>query len=393
MASKAPQLTEQDLKQWRLIADFRARLEAQVGQRPQPSAWAGRQLQQFEYLSLFLLALSNPVINSLRALSAASQLERVQQEVCGQEVALTCLSEAQHLLEPALLEGLIQSLSEQISGPAPKDPRQAWQVWLARDSSIFEATSRMFWAQYGAGKAGRPNHGVRFHVSFHLWQDKPVQVSITPGKVCERKEWKRHLEPGATYVGDRYFAGDYKIFPLLEQACCLFVLRLRDESVLEVEQELALEAADAKAGVKSDVWGVLGSVKRYRTQRLRVVSVRKPSGTLMRLVTNIPPEQMKARQILTLYRRRWQIESYFRWIKCLLGCRHWLAQSAQGVAVQLYLAVIAGLLLQLVLGRRPNQRLWERVQFYLLGWATQEELMQAVQAALDKASAQKSRSV
>ena len=220
-----------------------------------------------------------------------------------------------------------------------------------------------------------------------------MQVSVTPGKVCERKEWKRQLEPGATYVGDRYFAEDYKIFPLLEEAGCQFVLRLRDEAVLKVEQELALEAADAKAGVLHDVWGVLGSVKRYRTQRLRVITVRKPSGTLMRLVTNIPPEQMSARQILTLYRRRWQIECYFRWIKCLLGCRHWLAQSAQGVAVQLYLAVIAGLLLQLVLGRRPNQRLWERVQFYLLGWATQEELMRAVQAELDKASVQKSRSV
>jgi hypothetical protein len=59
------------------------------------------------------------------------------------------------------------------------------------------------------------------------------------------------------------------------------------------------------------------------------------------------------------------------------------------VTTQLYLAVIAGLLLQLVLGRRPHQRLWERLQFYLLGWASAEELMEAVQAALEKAGTKK----
>ena len=58
--------------------------------------------------------------------------------------------------------------------------------------------------------------------------------------------------------------------------------------------------------------------------------------------------------------------------------------------MQLYLALIAGLLLHLVLGRRPNQRLWERVQLYLMGWATMDELMDEVQATLNRASAKKS---
>ena len=97
----------------------------------------------------------------------------------------------------------------------------------------------------------------------------------------------------------------------------------------------------------------------------------------MRLVTDFAPEAMGARELQVLYRRRWQIECFFRWLKCLLGCRHWLAQSARGATTQLYLAVIAGLMLQLVLGARPNQRLWECLQLYLSGWATLEELMRA----------------
>ena len=261
MASDARQFSEQDLRQWKLIADFRARLEAEGRKRPRSALWEARKLKQYDYLSLFLLGLVNPTLKSLRALSAASQLQRVQAEVCGCTVGLGSLSEAQHLVEPELLEGLMASLSEQISGPLPTDPWQAWPVWLARDSSIFAATSRMFWAQYGAGTPGRPNHAARLHVCFHLWEDKPVQVAVTPGKVCERKMWKAQLEPGAAYVGDRYFAEDYKIFGLLEQQGCQYVLRLRDEAVLEVEQENTLEAADRAAGVIRDVWGYLAACR------------------------------------------------------------------------------------------------------------------------------------
>jgi len=380
---------ERDLQRWKLIADFRSRLEKLAQDHPQDPRWQDRRrlLHQFDYLSLFLFALVNPVLKTLRGLSAASELTRVQQEVCGSYASLGSLSETQHLLDPVLLEKLMASLRAQIPGPCPKDPRQAWQVWLARDSSIFQATERMFWAQYGAGKSGCANHAVRLHVSFHLWEEEPARVAVTAGKVCERRMWREQLEPGATYVGDRYFAEDYKMFALLQSKGCHYVLRLRDEAVVNVLEENALSAADQKAGLLSDVWAQLGS--RQRTGRVRVVTVRKPSGTIMRLVTNFTPQEMSASDILTLYRRRWQIECYFRWIKCLLGCRHWLAQSPAGVTAQLYLAVIAGLLLHLVLGTRPNKRLWERMQFYLMGWATIEELMSAVQKALDKQSAKK----
>ena len=391
MASSAPKLSERDLRQWKLIADFRSRLAKVAQTHPQHPAWQNsrRRLEQFDYLSLFLLALVNPAVKTVRAICAASELQRVQQEVCTRSVSLGSFSETQHLLEPRMLEALVSSLSEQIKGPAPKDPRSAWQEWIARDSSIFKATSRMFWAQYGAGKVGEANHAVRFHVSFHLWDDKPTQVAITPGKVCERKVWRQQLQPGATYVGDRYFAEDYKMFAHLLEQGCGFVLRLRDEAVVEVLEDNPVSAQALASGILSDQWVKLGCRKRYQTDRLRLITVRKSGGTVMRLLTSFSPAAMSSLEVLTLYRRRWQIECFFRWIKCLLGCRHWLAQSPQGVTTQLYLAVIAGLLLQLVLGRRPNQRLWERLQLYLMGWATLEELMHAVHATVEKAVSKK----
>lgn len=393
MAGDAPKLNEKELKQWKLVADFRARLEPLIKAQPGHPTWKDpeRLLQLIDYLCLFLFALVNPVVKTLRAVSAASQLERVQDEICTRPVSLGSFSEAQHLVDPALLEKLVESLSSQVQGPPPKDPHQAWQLWLARDSSIFRALPRMAWAQYGGGKAGCQNNAVRLHLSFHLWDDKPGRMALTAGKVCERKVWKEQLQPGATYVGDRYFAEDYKIFALLEEKQCQFVLRLRDEAVVaQSEQENRLAPEAGPAGILSDTWVRLGCQARYRTGRLRVITVRKPSGTTMRLVTNIPPEVMSAAQILALYRRRWQVECFFRWIKCLLGCRHWLAESPSGVTIQLYLALIAGLLLHVVVGRRPSQRLWERLQFYLMGWATIDELMVAVEQAVAKASAKKS---
>lgn len=391
MSEQTCQFSEKDLRQWKLIANFRKRLEVLAHQRPQHPAWQDkrRKLKQFDYLSLFLFVLVNPVIASFRAAAKASRLQRIQQEVCSAAVSKSSLSEMQHLLDPTLLEELVASLSAQIKGPAPKDPRSAWQAWMARDSSLFAATHRMFWAQYGGGKAGRHNHAVRFHVSFELWDEKPARVAVTPGKVCERKAWRKQLEPGATYVGDRYFAEDYKLFGQLEELGCWFVLRLRDEAVAQVLAENAITDEDRNASILSDQWVQLGSTKRYQTGRLRLITVRKTSGTVMRLVTNLGPAEMSCREVQTLYRRRWQIECYFRWIKCLLGCRHWLVESPQGAATQLYVAVIAGLLLQLALGRRPNKRLWELVQFYLMGWASAEELMRTVHEELEKAGKNK----
>lgn len=380
VAREAP-VTQEQLQQWKLLADFRARLAPLAQESCLHPSWENhnRKLEQRDYLCLFLFGLVNPVLKTMRALCAATPLARVRAQVSSRPVSKSAFSEAQHLLDPRLLEQLIESLAQECAGPLPKDPHAPWPLWLARDSSIFPALSRMVWARYGCGKPGRLNNAVRLHVSFHLWDDKPVQVALTPGCVCERQVWRTQLVAGATYVGDRYFAQDYKMFALLEEKGCRFVLRLGDDAVVNDAQEIPLSSQATAAGILSDQWVTLGV--RRRTGRLRVLTVRKPSGTLLRLVTNIPPEEMSARDLQVLYRRRWQIESFFRWLKCLMGVRHFLAESPTGVATQLYLAIIAGLMLQSVLGRRPDQRLWERVQLYLMGWATLDELMSAVEAA------------
>jgi len=162
---------------------------------PAGSTWTdtARQLQLADYLSLFLFALVNPVLATMRALCAASKLSRVQRELCGRPVSLGSFSEAQHLTEPAWLEKIFTQLAAQVCGPAPRDPHQAWQQWFARDGSLLPALPRMHWALFGGGKAkksGAANNAVRLHLSFHLLDDKPTAAHITDGKTCERKSWK-----------------------------------------------------------------------------------------------------------------------------------------------------------------------------------------------------------
>jgi hypothetical protein len=370
-------LSEKNLRQWGLLSSFQKAL----GQRSAPAeldhSWSDRRrtCEYADYLSLFLFGLFNPALKTMRALCAASQLPRVQREVTGQSVSLGSFSEAQHLIDPTTLEKVFGDLVGQIQGSAPTDVRAAWRQWFARDSSLFAALPRMGWALYGGGRLGAKNNALGLHLSLHLLEDKPARMQVTTGKVCERKAWKESWETGAAYVGDRYFGENYRLLGELEQKGCRYVLRLRDEAVVTIQEDLPLTEADQAAGIQRQAWALLGSTARYRTERVRVIWIRTATAEVLRLVTNVPPDRLSAAEIGVLYRRRWQIECFFRWIKCLLGCRHWLAESPAGVTIQLYLALIAAVLFQLHTGRRPNKRMLELFQLHQLGWASTEDLL------------------
>lgn len=382
---------EASLAHWKLLSHFREHLEQVLGSHELNATWSDRRrrLHAADYLSLFLFGLMNPVVRSMRALCQASRLERVQEEVCHSPVSLGSFSEAQHLLDPALLERVFQDLASQL----PKDAKEArWvggQDWLARDGSLFAALPRMSWALYGAGRAGYPNRAVRLHLSFHVLEGKPVRAQVAEGNRCERAVWEEQWVKGDAYIGDRYFAENYKLLARLAQSGCVYVLRLRDQAKIQVEEELPLSEADLKARVIRQGWARLGSCRRTRSVRVRVVWIEKSGGEQMILVSNLPPSELSAELMALLYRKRWQVELFFRWVKYLLKCREWLAESPRGAAIQLYLALIAAVLLQLYTGRRPTKRMMELIQFYMLGVASLDELTVGLKRELARLAQQK----
>lgn len=371
------QLTEGDLSRWRLVEDFRERLAQAAAQGPLHPTWQDRQrlLSYGDYLSLFLLALLNPVVRTARALCEASHLKRVQQDICSRSVSLASFSEAQTVLDPTLLERVFSSLSQEAQSrdePARQNKRQ----WIIQDGSLFEALPRMYWALWR--RQHKAQAQVRLHLTLELQSDCPVRALITPGKNCERKALRQQLQPGDGCIADRYYAEDYKFLTEMTQRQVAFVIRLRDEALVQVEQELPLTQADAQQRVIRQAWVRLGSKGHQPKEPLRVVWV-QIQGQVLRLVSNLGPSELCAAEVALLYKERWRVELFFRWIKCILGCRHWLAESPQGVAIEIYLALIAALLLQLYTGQRPNKRMMELIQLYLMGMASLEELWQGLQ--------------
>ena len=390
MASRATppcQWTERDLSRWRLVEDFQARLRQAASRVALSPTWsdARRLLHYPDYLSLFLLGLLNPVVRTMRGLCRASRLERVQREICSRPVSLGSFSEAQGVLDPALLAEVFTQLSRELaqrhsrSGPAGR-------AWLIQDSSLFEALPRMHWALWR--RQGQAQSQVRLHLSLDVAADAPARALLTPGKGCERAAWRTQWQRGDAFVGDRYYGEDYQLFGELDRAGVAFVVRLRDEAVIDVENELPLRAADRLARVIRSAWVHLGCKARYRSMRLRVVWVQTDKEVL-RLVTNLGTEELAAGEVALLYRQRWQVELFFRWVKCILGCRHWLAESPAGAAIEIYLALIAALLLQLYTGQAPNRRMMELIQFYLLGVASLEELERGLAAERQRVARRK----
>lgn len=379
-AAPFPVLSERELGRWRLVEGFRARLSAAEQLHPLLPTWADpqRQVSCADYLSLFLLGLLNPVVRTMRGLCAASRFARVQGAVCTRPVSLGSFSEAQAVVDPRLLSDVFAQLSQEVLRQGPP-PRPGERAWLVQDGSLFEALPRMHWALWRR-QGGHAQAQVRLHLTLALGPAAPVRAAVTPGKTCERAVWRRQWQRGEAYVGDRYFGEDYGLFAQMTQAQVAFVVRLRDEAVIALEEELAPGADDRRAGVVRHGWARLGSRPEYRSERVRVVWVQTPHGVLT-LATNLAPEELGAGDVALLYKERWRVELFFRWLKCILGCRHWFAHSPRGVTVQLYLALIAALLLQLHTGQRPNRRMMEAIEFYLLGVVSLDELQACVARA------------
>lgn len=375
MAKKAVRVA--DLQRWRLVERFQQELAGVCEERPVAATWSDprRRLQLGHYLGLMLFGWFNPVVDSLRGLQAASKLGRVQREVCGGAVSLGSLSEAQAVVEPALLEAVY----EQLVAQAPKPEGQPAAVVV--DSTVWPVLPRMSWAFWRRQKG--LDNAVRLHVEFDLARGSVRRAELTTAKVCERAQWHKWAKPGACYIGDRYYSYDYGLLGELQARGVDFVVRLRVDTQWVEESVTELSAADRAARV---TWAGMVRLGRDGSgPRVRVVQVLGEDETIL-LATTLPAEEAAPELLALLYRHRWQVEMFFRWLKCLLGCRHWLAESQRGVALQCYLTLIAAQLLVLYTGRRPNRRQMEMIQFYLTGWCTLDELI----ASVGPASAKKS---
>lgn len=367
-------IAAEDLKGLRLLQSFNQALARVVSRQGGPVSGeeANVRQRQADYLGLYLFGLLNPAIRSMRALCELSGTELLCERAGLSTFSRSTFSETQHLVDPTLLERVFKELAGELSRQPGGNERTSWRIV---DSSIFNVLPRLSWAHFKMHE-GKPQSAVRLHVSMDLVSGSPVRAEVTTAKVGERAAWRKTWEPGSGEVGDRNYSQDYGLLRLLGRKGGWFIVRLKEKQTrVNVQEELGLSAEDRKAGVTRQVWGTLGA----SGPRVRVIWIESATAGPLMLATNQGPEQMPAELASQTYRNRWQIELFFRWVKCILRCRHFLAESPRGVAIQLYLALIAAVLLQMHLGRRPSLRLWEALQFYFFGLFTEKDLSAAIE--------------
>jgi hypothetical protein len=379
VAKTREKIREDQLHNWDLLKVFRDRvlplLQAQAAPATQEDP--RRTLFADDYFCLFLFSILNPVITSLRSLCHVSHCGKMRQ-VSRAPVSPASFSEAQHLFDPKILEKVVRQLAQENQGLGQGGDarvRQALAALTAVDGTVLRAVPRMAWAP-----AGGPGQSIRLHLHFNVFDQIPEAWPITPGNVSEPKVFAQTVEPGAMIVADRNYGHDFALLTQLQERGVHFVLRLFNNLVLTpVEPERPLTQEDRRAGVVWDRkvrFGVHGD-----GPVLRVVRV-EANGDVFQWVTT--REDLSAELIGLIYRQRWQIELFFKWIKMILNCRHWLAESPAGVEIQIYCVLIASLLLMLWTGRRPNKRMVESLRHYWMGLATAEDLVVLLQRALPK---------
>ena len=154
------------------------------------------------------------------------------------------------------------------------------------------------------------------------------------------------IEPGASYVYDLGYY-DYGWWARLDEAGCRFVTRLKKNTPFSVIKE---NRTRKNSNIVSDRIGHLPArLANSRRNPLQVpvreITVIIDTGKLLRIVTN--DLDARAEEITDLYKQRWQIELFFRWVKQTLRIRHFIGVSENAVRIQIAIALIAFLILRM----------------------------------------------
>jgi len=395
----AVQIRERDvrgLKYFDQLAPLLQRLHDAGGARDR----AGNRSLHFDnYCLLVLLFLFNPVVTSLRGLQQASELKNVRKKLGCPRTSLGSLSESVSVFDPERLQGIIAELGGQLE-PLGRDPRlkDLRHTVTLVDATLLAALPRMAEASLRKAKSGSGLVKWRLHTHFEVDRHVPARIDVTReggGDCDERAVLERAIEPDRLYVMDRGYA-KFTLFNQVVAAGSSYVCRIRDNSAYDIVEDRPLTDADRAQRVSHDALVTLGGGskkgarpdhpvrlitiacrphrKHGRSQRYaRAGSTGPACDGVLRLATNLL--DVPAEIVALLYHYRWTIEIFFRFFKQVLGCRHLLSRSENGIEIQTYCAIIACMLISLWTGKKPTLRTYEMICWYLIGLADLEELL------------------
>lgn len=348
-----------------------------------------RQLHFDGYCKLVLLYIWNPLIESVHDLRQAVGLANVARTLGVKRFSAGSFSESVRVFDPEQLQPIIQELAGELVGAAP-DPRLAdlKHVLTLVDGTVLRGLARLAKSasgdsRYNTLRDGTAVHGWRLHTQLDLRTFTPHRMDRTGarngGETRESNVLRRTLEAGRCYVNDGGYA-DRSLFDDITRAQSSYVIRMAENSVFELIEERLLSQEALDAGVVRDALVRLAGAE-YPVRRVEIQVQphprRRRSGVqqseLIILSTNLM--DLPAELIGLIYQFRYSIELFFRIFKQLLGMRHLLSQRDQGLDIQIYCTLIVCILIQLISGKRPNKAMRNMVGWYLLGVASEQELI------------------
>jgi Transposase DDE domain/Domain of unknown function (DUF4372) len=280
-------------------------------------------------------------IESLRAIETGFESHATRLYHLGAcEVSRSTLSDANAKRPCAVFAGLLAELMARCERSLGQKVADA--VHLV-DSTGFRLSSLSAdWAQFSSGV-----YGAKLHVVYNPDSERPNWAEVSPGNVNDITVAKAMpIKAGATYVFDLAYY-DYRWWAELDAAGCRIVTRLKVNTPLAIVHENRLPAGSS---ILSDRIGHLPA-RQARNRKnpfkdpVRELRVRTETGKILRIVTN--DLDAPADEIAELYKRRWQIELFFRWVKHTLKIRHFLGTSENAVRIHIAVALIAFLLLRM----------------------------------------------
>jgi hypothetical protein len=207
------------------------------------------------------------------------------------------------------------------------------QTVYALDSTTIDLCLSLFpWARFRSAKAA-----IKLHTLLDLRGPIPTMISISEGKQADVRVLDELIpEPGAFYVMDRAYVDFQRLFGFVA-AGAFFVTRAKAGVQLN---RLESRPVDKSTGLRSDhiVWLALPRSIEHYPDRLRRVSYKDPENGkgLVFLTNNF---DLPALTIAQLYKCRWQVELFFKWIKQNLRIKHFFGTTDNAVKTQVWIAV------------------------------------------------------
>ena len=325
-----------------------------------------------ELLTAYLLAFFNPTLRSLRAIDDFSSDEhRHPRRLCR-----STMSDANALMDARLLEPIIRQLQARLPQPLRRtDGQLARLLEQAQvvDGSFFDSAATVVWALRDRKRTREGTSVTHSHVRLDLRINAatllPTHAQVNGKGRSEPAAACAAIEGGVIYIADRGFESFTYVQQLLDGNAD-FVLRLTGTPKFEAREGQPLDADDVAAGVLSDRIGRL--VGSPHTRAARIVPRQQELREVMMLDAKNPDKPIRlltslidvpAHVVAQLYRWRWQIELFFRWLKVHAHFAHLISRSKNGMTLGFYVAVIAVLLMYLRTGRPMS-----KYAFNLLGY-------------------------